>query len=298
MAWVVAPALNALLAELNSVAPGRDKSSDGSIGDQAHSTSPSGHNPDETGKPEDFDADSVDEVRARDFDTDLNRPGLNMEMVCQFLVQACRAGRITWIKYIIFNSRIWTASNGWVTQTYTGSNTHSQHMHVSCKPDTASENTTRPVGLATLLEPAMPSLDEIANAVWGKTFTYLGVTRPASDVILDPFFMAMFGTTRGGDPFPPKGAPAQILSAITASRAENAARDAAAAEMIRGLVDLITQAGGDVDSAAIIAKIEQLGARVDEAAKSAGEDAAQAVVGRFAAAQEAEAASLRGDQRP
>jgi len=151
-AWLVVPALNALLAELNDVAPDRDKSSDGSIGDTSHSARPSGHNPDETGSPEDTDSDSINEVRARDFDKDLNRPGLSMEMVAQYLVAECRAGRITWIKYLIFNKRIWRAATGWVTQVYTGSNPHDHHMHVSCKSDTTSENTTRKVGLASLLE--------------------------------------------------------------------------------------------------------------------------------------------------
>lgn len=149
-AWIVVPALNALLDEINEVAPDRDKASDGSIGDQAHSESESDHNPDETGNA-DTDSDSINEVRARDFDKDLRRPGLTMEMICQFLVMGCRSGRITWIKYLIFNGRIWSAARDWVTRTYTGSNPHDKHMHVSCKPDTASENSTAKVGLAALI---------------------------------------------------------------------------------------------------------------------------------------------------
>lgn len=150
--WAVVPALEALRHELDQVAPNRDRTSDGGIGDTSHAARPSGHNPDETGNPEDTDADHVNDVRARDFDKDLNRPGLTMEMVCQYLVRECRAGRITWIKYIIFNRRKWSAITGWVTRPYTGSNPHDKHMHVSCKPDNASENSTRPVGLASLVE--------------------------------------------------------------------------------------------------------------------------------------------------
>ena len=150
--WVVVPALEALRLELNAVAPGRDKTSDGGIGNLAHAAAPSGHNPDESGAPEDHDADTINEVRARDFDVDLNRPGLTMERIAQHLITECRAGRITWIKYVIYNRRIWAASSGWVTRVYAGSNAHDHHMHVSCKPDTASENSTRPVGLASLVE--------------------------------------------------------------------------------------------------------------------------------------------------
>lgn len=127
------PSLQHLRAELNAVAPNRDKSSDGSVGDTSHSARPSGHNPDETGNPEDHDADRVDEVRARDFDVNLNEPGLTMEMVAQHLVEGCRAGRITWMKYIIFNRRIWSAGGGWVTRSYTGPNPHDKHLHVSAK---------------------------------------------------------------------------------------------------------------------------------------------------------------------
>lgn len=150
--WVVVPALEAMRHELNDVFPTRDKTSDGGIGDTSHGARPSGHNPDETGAPEDYDTDDVNEVRARDFDIDLRHPTVRMEHVCQYLLRECRAGRITWIKYLIFNRRIWRASNAWVQETYSGANPHDHHMHVSCRPDTASENTTRPLGLASLLE--------------------------------------------------------------------------------------------------------------------------------------------------
>lgn len=180
-AWVVVPSLNALLAELNRVAPDRDKASDGSIGDYQHSTGTSGHNPDDTPgtTAESTDADSIPEVRARDFDADLRVSGLTMERVCQYLITECRAGRITWIKYVIFNARIWSASSGWVTKTYNGANPHDKHMHVSSKSDTASENDTRPVGLASLVEDDVSEADVVnalksaagktaaAQATWG-----------------------------------------------------------------------------------------------------------------------------------
>lgn len=162
--WILVPSLVALRGEFNQVAPNRDKDSDGSIGDQEHATGSSGHNPDETGRPEDTDADSKNEVRAIDVDSDLRVPGLTMEMCVQFIVMLCRTERITWIKYIIYRGRIWSRSSGWITQRYTGSNPHDKHAHFSCRPDTTSENTTRPVGLATLLEEFMPSVKEIAEA--------------------------------------------------------------------------------------------------------------------------------------
>ena len=44
-AWIVAPSLDALLAQLNALAPGRSRASDGSIGDAAHAARTSNHNP-------------------------------------------------------------------------------------------------------------------------------------------------------------------------------------------------------------------------------------------------------------
>lgn len=78
---------------------------------------------------------------------------------------SARAGRVTWIKYIIFDRRIWSASTGWAQRQYNGSNPHDKHLHVSCKPDTASENTTRPLGLRNLVEDDMPLSDADVDKV-------------------------------------------------------------------------------------------------------------------------------------
>jgi hypothetical protein len=146
-AAVVVPALLSFDRELTSVAPKRTLPT-WYKGDAAHKTRPSGHNADDTpgSKAEDSDADNIAEIRAGDYRLPLNAV-FSPEQLVQYLVQECRAGRITWIKYIIFNKRIWSAATGWVTHVYNGSNPHDKHFHLSCKPDTASENNTKPVGL-------------------------------------------------------------------------------------------------------------------------------------------------------
>lgn len=155
-AWILVASLVAMRNEFNRVFPDRDKSSDGSVGDLAHQQGTSGHNPDEEGHSETTDADDINEVRAIDIDADLRMPGVSMEDVIQYLVQQCRAGKITFIRYIIFNKRIWSKSSSWITRAYSGANPHDKHAHVSCEPDTASENTTKSLGLATLVEEDMP----------------------------------------------------------------------------------------------------------------------------------------------
>jgi hypothetical protein len=140
--WILVPCLVKLRSEFNEIAPNRDKASDGSVGDLAHQNSQSDHNPDETGNVPIRDADSTNEVHAIDVDRDLRTPGLDMEAVVQFLLARCRGGQEGRLRYIIFNRRIWSASNGWRQQAYTGSNPHDHHAHFSASYKTAHEAST------------------------------------------------------------------------------------------------------------------------------------------------------------
>jgi hypothetical protein len=131
MAWTVVPCLDALRDQLDLLAPGRDKSSDGSIGDTAHSARPSSHNPDRTGSPEYRDGDTADEIRARDFDKDLRTENLSMLMVVRHLVEGGRSGRFWWIRYVIYQGVIYHKSYKFAARTYTGVNHHDEHAHVN-----------------------------------------------------------------------------------------------------------------------------------------------------------------------
>jgi hypothetical protein len=140
--WVLVPCLVALRGEFNAIAPGRDRSSDGSVGDLAHQNSQSDHNPDETGNVPIRDADRVNEVHALDVDKDLRVPGLDMEAVVQFLLRRCRSGAEKRLRYIIFNRRIWSASSSWRQQAYTGKNAHTEHAHFSSSYESGHEAST------------------------------------------------------------------------------------------------------------------------------------------------------------
>lgn len=120
MAWSVAGCLQKLLDEINTLAPGRSKSSDGSIGDPAHSARKSDHNPDSRGI-----------VHARDFTHD-PRAGADMHKIAEEL----RLKRDHRIKYVIWSSRMFASYDtphrrAWAWGRYTGSNAHAHHMHVS-----------------------------------------------------------------------------------------------------------------------------------------------------------------------
>jgi hypothetical protein len=140
--WMLIPCLTALFAEFDRIAPSRDHTSDGSVGDKIHQNEVSDHNPDETGAVPIHDADHINEVHAIDVDNNLNESDLSMEKVVQFLLARCRSGAEKRLRYIIYNRRIWSASSGWVQRTYTGASPHTDHAHFSGSYETKFEAST------------------------------------------------------------------------------------------------------------------------------------------------------------
>lgn len=117
-AWRVAYSLDVLLAQNNAYAPSRSKISDGSIGDAAHASRDSDHNPWVHVPP------PPPVVTARDFTHDPAH-GFDCHVFAASLVES----RDQRIKYIIWFDRIW--QNGWAA--YHGVNNHEHHCHVSVK---------------------------------------------------------------------------------------------------------------------------------------------------------------------
>lgn len=145
--WVLVPCLVSLRDEFNALSPGRDKASDGSIGDQAHAGSSSDHNADETGSTPSEDSDSRNEVHAIDVDKDLRRSGWTMERAVKIIIARHRTGKDDRLQNIIYNREIWSRSWGWTARGYTGSNPHDKHAHFSARYTTAQEADTSPWGL-------------------------------------------------------------------------------------------------------------------------------------------------------
>lgn len=140
--WYVAPALDALRDEINAAYPGRDRSSDGAIGDAAHAARKSDHNPAPDGRGGRI-------VRARDFDVD----GIPVRPILDVLERDPRTGLLIW------NHRYWTRGHGW--RPYSGINPHTGHFHISVRAGSAYELDTRPWNL----EDDMPTLDEVRAVV-------------------------------------------------------------------------------------------------------------------------------------
>jgi hypothetical protein len=182
MAWENTEASESLLAEFNYLAPGRDKASDGTIGDAAHKASSSDHNVDDgpgQGATPSEDADSIPETHALDVDSSGQWPvGWSMERCVQIMLSLARAGRLPGLQNIIYRRRIWSRSWGWTERTYTGSNPHDKHAHFGVRYGSGSgadnpENFTGPWGIRAtrekeLEELEMPSAEEIASAIATK----------------------------------------------------------------------------------------------------------------------------------
>lgn len=168
MAWRLAPSLASLRAELNVLAPDRDRTSDGTIGDQAHASRSSDH----------IVEDGV--VHAIDLDHD---PAHGADM--NVITARVRDNRDRRIAYIIFNGRIWWSVPhkgyaAWAPAPYTGANAHAHHAHFSIWSRLNMRQAGLPYDAARVREAVdstrswfyrggdMPDLtkEEIAAAVW------------------------------------------------------------------------------------------------------------------------------------
>lgn len=125
MAWRLAQSLITLRDEVNRMAPNRSKESDGTIGDQAHASRASRHNPNAAGV-----------VTAMDITSD---PGGGMPIhdIAEQIV--ANPNRHPELSYVISNRRTAGRSTGWRWVAYSGTNPHEKHVHfgVGNGPDSA-----------------------------------------------------------------------------------------------------------------------------------------------------------------
>lgn len=144
--WRLANSLDQLRNEANQANPGRDKSSDGTIGNSAHA----GRGP---GSPEWDDSDhnpwlivaGLGVVRAEDLDVD----GLPMAAACERARELAYAGQLPQLVdggYIILNGRI-TAFDFSEWRQYKGTNLHVLHAHFSTSTDPRRFDLRTPWGI-------------------------------------------------------------------------------------------------------------------------------------------------------
>jgi hypothetical protein len=137
MTWRLARSLETLRDEINAAAPTRSKASDGTIGDTAHSSRASDHNPNSAGV-----------VRAMDVTDD--KPTFSADALANAVAgllgkhPALGSGA-----YVIWNWRIVSTDRlreGW--RPYSGSNGHTKHVHISVATAASGYDSTAPWGVA------------------------------------------------------------------------------------------------------------------------------------------------------
>lgn len=134
--WRVASSLLKLREQVNQAAPHRRKDSDGTIGDAAHCSRKSDHNP--------WVRDgNIGVVTAMDITHDADH-GCDANAIAE----AIRGARDSRVKYIIWNRHIANSSPiggsaAWAWRPYSGTNPHTHHVHISVKPEKASYDSTR-----------------------------------------------------------------------------------------------------------------------------------------------------------
>jgi uncharacterized protein YraI len=136
--WRLAASLRTFFEQVDGRWPARKRKHDGTIGDAAHASRSSDHNPreDTTGK-----ADGV--VTALDLTDD---PDAGCD--CDAIAVALVASKDPRIKYIIWRGRIVSSKvQPWKWRPYTGENKHMLHLHLSVDADPALHDDDRPWAL-------------------------------------------------------------------------------------------------------------------------------------------------------
>lgn len=125
--------------QINHAYADRDRSSDGWVGNEAHSHTVSDHNPDANGW-----------VRAIDVDRDLSgksKPDLMPYLADQLRSVAKSDGRVA---YLIFDGKIASSKKNWQWREYSGINKHRAHLH--CSFNLKGDHDGRPFNIPLLKE--------------------------------------------------------------------------------------------------------------------------------------------------
>lgn len=179
--WILTKGLSNLRDQVNEAFPDRDKASDGTIGDAAHQAETSSHNPDDTAgsSPEwNGDPDSTPEVRAWDMDSDLRAAPATAQQVVDHIRRLPDVGNV--LRYMIYNRKIYKASNGWAAEDYTGASAHTEHIHFTGAFTQAADNNTTfdyrleeiPVALTQADKDWITAqINRVEDLVWNHTET-------------------------------------------------------------------------------------------------------------------------------
>jgi hypothetical protein len=156
MAWRLAKSIKALLDQVNAENPHRRKDSDGGIGDAAHASRSSDHNPY-------IKVGAMGIVRAFDF-THAPETGFDTYAFAEMLLK----NKDPRVRYVISNRKIASGKAGpdaWKWRPYSGKNPHNHHTHVSVTESEAEFDDGKKWNLGGLTEAAAEQAPEANNYV-------------------------------------------------------------------------------------------------------------------------------------
>jgi hypothetical protein len=159
MSFRVAESLLKFRSQIDAMAPGRDKSNDGTIGDTSHQARKSDHNPNGDGV-----------VTAMDITNDPGH-GVNAGEIAELL----RLSKDSRIKYVISNRRIFSSQvEPWQWRPYNGANAHTHHVHLSVVGDKGLYDDTRPWPIEPRAKVVEPSQERGSRRCSNITATVFG----------------------------------------------------------------------------------------------------------------------------
>jgi hypothetical protein len=177
LGWRVATSLLVLRHEVDVMAPNRSRASDGTIGDAAHQSHASDHNPDRRGV-----------VCAMDLTHD-RAHGADMGHISERL----RTHRHPALAYLIFGTHITSAQHGWKWAPYHGI-PHSSHLHVSVAHSSMGDAR---IAWGVLASKPLPVPPPHPVPTTGLGTRYLRLGDSGSDVA---FVQRYLGAARAGNP--------------------------------------------------------------------------------------------------
>lgn len=136
----LAPSLVRARTVIDNRWPGRDRASDGWIGDPAHQARTSDHNPNDRGMVDAIDVDMYGGT------TIVHRPSIVAGLMLHPSTE-----------YVIFNRRIFRKADRFRPRVYTGINPHTGHCHCSISQTVAAEQNSAPWVLLAAF-PSWPTL--------------------------------------------------------------------------------------------------------------------------------------------
>lgn len=157
MTWRDARSIDVLKTEIDAAYLDRSTASDGTIGDAAHASRDSDHNPWVI-------LAGVGIVRARDVTHDPAH-GCDCDVLAErvaALIALSAHPALRHGAYVIRNRRIFSfdrRGEGW--RPYTGSNPHEKHMHVSVSLDPTGFDSTAPWGITEKADPMADYADQL-----------------------------------------------------------------------------------------------------------------------------------------